>query len=299
MRRVVILTCVGLFLVGPATPAWGAAHGRIGAQVVFSGGLRVPAGERANTVVVFHGPVRIDGAVEGSVVVFDGTLTVSGTIRDNAVVFNGHVLLKPGARVGGDLVTRQRPTIQSGATVVGQIKRLQNLSISLGLTWHWVIWIAYTASTLILGLILLALFPRALEAAAVAALARVGASIGWGLLLFFGLPIVGVLLLATVVGIPLGIALLLALWLVYTIGYTATLVVVGRSLVRLPRSRFVAFLAGWGIMRLLALIPFLGGVLWFAGAVYGLGALAAASSGTRRVAVGIPPPPPPVPAPPA
>jgi len=155
-----------------------------------------------------------------------------------------------------------------------------------------VIWVAYTVSTLILGLILLALFPRALEAAAVAALAKVGSSIGWGLALFFGLPLLGILLLVTVVGIPLGIAVLLALWLVYTIGYTAALVVVGRGVVKLPRSRFLAFLAGWGIMRLLALIPFLGGVLWFAGAVYGLGALAAASSGTRRERAAVPPPPP-------
>ena len=293
MRRAVIVSVAGLFLVGLASPAWGAStHERVGAQVMFSGGLHVPAGERANTVVVFHGPVRIDGAVEGSVVVFDGSLTVSGTIRDNAVVFHGRVLLRSSARVGGDLVTQQRPTIESGAKVGGQVRRLRNLSISLGLAWHWVIWVAYTVSTLILGLILLALFPRALEAAAVAALAKVGSSIGWGLALFFGLPLLGILLLVTVVGIPLGIAVLLALWLVYTIGYTAALVVVGRGVVKLPRSRFLAFLAGWGIMRLLALIPFLGGVLWFAGAVYGLGALAAASSGTRRERAAVPPPPP-------
>jgi cytoskeletal protein CcmA (bactofilin family) len=298
MRRAVILSFLGLLLfVATAPPALAAgARARVGAQVVFSGGLDIAAGQRADTVVVFHGPVRIDGDVQGSAVVFDGSFTLSGTVRDNVFVFNGRVNLQSGARVGGDLVTRQKPVIDPGATVGGEIKRLRNLSVSLGLAWHWALWIAYTISTLILGLILLALAPRALEAAAVAARTRIGSSIGWGLALFFGLPLVGVILLATVVGIPLGIALLLALWLVYTIGYTSALAAVGRAVVREPRSKFVAFLAGWGIMRLLAVIPFLGGVLWFAGAVYGLGALVAAASSARRAPVGIPPPPP-VPAP--
>jgi hypothetical protein len=264
---------------------------------VLTGGLAIGQGERANTVVVFHGPVRIEGDVEGSAVVFDGSFTLSGTVRDNVVVFNGRVVLESGARVGGDLITRLKPRIESGATVGGEIKRLHNLSWSLSQAWRWAIWAAYTISTLILGMILLAVARRPMEAAAAAARTRIGPSIGWGLLLFFGLPLAGILLLLTVVGIPLGIALLLAMWLLYTIGYTASLFAVGRWVVREPRGRFVAFLAGWGILRVLAIVPFLGGALWFAGAVFGLGAMvAAASAGRRATPEGAVPPPPPVPA---
>jgi hypothetical protein len=39
----------------------------------------------------------------------------------------------------------------------------------------------------------------------------------------------------------------------------------------------VAFLAGWAILRIAALIPILGGLVWFAAVVVGLGALAVAS----------------------
>jgi len=296
MRRVVILSFLGLFLFALAAPAWAADRdGPIGTQVILSGGLDVVSGQSAKTVVVFHGPVRIDGDVQGSAVVFDGSFTLSGTVRDNVVVFNGRIVLQPGARVGGDLITRQKPTIASGATVGGEIRRMRNFSVSFGLALHAAVWLAYTVSTLILGLILLALAPNALEAAAVTARTRVGLAIGWGLGLFFGLPLVGILLLVTVVGIPLGLALLLALWLVYTIGYTVTLFAVGRAVLKPPRGKFVAFLAGWGILRALALIPFVGGVLWFVGAVYGLGALVEAAS-TRRGPAAVPPPPP-VPAP--
>ena len=302
MRRAIVLVIATPILCAVTSPAWAAERPQgAGARVVLTGGLDIPRGESAKTVVVFHGPVRIEGDVEGSAVVFDGSFTLTGTVSDNVVVFNGRVVLRSGARVGGDLTTRLKPTIQSGATVGGDIKRLRNLSWSLGQAWRWAIWIAYTLSTLVLGLVLLGLAPRALEAAAVAARTRVGTSIGWGLALFFGLPLVGVLLLVTLVGVPLGLALLLALWLVYTVGYTSSLLAVGRAIVQAPRSRFGAFFVGWGILRLLAIVPFLGGVLWFAGAVYGLGALAAAASAARRVpaAAGGVPPPPPLPAPPA
>jgi hypothetical protein len=38
----------------------------------------------------------------------------------------------------------------------------------------------------------------------------------------------------------------------------------------------VAFLVGWGILRVLALVPILGGLVWFAAVVFGLGALVVA-----------------------
>jgi len=75
------------------------------------------------------------------------------------------------------------------------------------------------------------------------------------------------------VAIPLGLFLLLALALLYTIGYVAGAHVLGRRLVAWPRSRFVAFLAGWGILRLLALIPVIGGLVWIVAAIFGLGVL--------------------------
>jgi hypothetical protein len=36
----------------------------------------------------------------------------------------------------------------------------------------------------------------------------------------------------------------------------------------------LAFLVGWGILRVLALVPILGGLVGFAAVVFGLGALA-------------------------
>jgi hypothetical protein len=66
----------------------------------------------------------------------------------------------------------------------------------------------------------------------------------------------------------------------------------------------LAFLAGWGILRLLALIPVAGGLVWLAATVWGLGALVIAARTAGRepsdaVGAGVPTPgPPPVPPPP-
>jgi hypothetical protein len=126
------------------------------------------------------------------------------------------------------------------------------------------------------------LAPRALDAAFRAASTSPGATIGWGLLLFFGLPILAVIALVTIVGIPLGVALLLALLPIYAVAYATSAFMLGRAIVKPPTSRFLAFLAGWGILRVIALVPGLGVLAWLAATVFGLGALGIALWRSRR-----------------
>jgi hypothetical protein len=127
---------------------------------------------------------------------------------------------------------------------------------------------------------------------------RTGASIGIGIATFILLPIVAVLLLVTIVGIPLGLFLLLGIALLYTAGYVVGAHAVGRKLIKAPSSRYVAFLAGWGIVRLLGLIPIVGGLVWTLVTILGLGALLMAARRPAPVAVtGTPPPPPAAPVP--
>jgi hypothetical protein len=95
--------------------------------------------------------------------------------------------------------------------------------------------------------------------------------------------------LVTVVGIPLGLCLLAALLLIYALGYSATGWILGRSILGRPTAWVVtAFLAGWAILRVIALVLILGGLTWFAAVVFGLGALAVAI--WRPVAPAKPPP---------
>jgi hypothetical protein len=169
-------------------------------------------------------------------------------------------------------------------------------NIDWDITWfagRFLWWLGYTVSVLILGMLLLAFAPGLDGAILEGIRGRLGATIGWGVALFFLIPIAAGILLVTVVGTPLGLFVLLGLALLYTVGYTASVIGLGRLLMS-SSSRYVAFLVAWLILRGLALIPVVGGLVWLAAAAWGLGLLAVAIRGPRaeRSAMAPPPPPP-------
>jgi hypothetical protein len=293
-----LATILGLSLIlAPAAVAQDDDGPDTDDQVVLTGRLLVPEGETVQTAVIFNGSAIIDGTVAETLVVFNGRTEITGTVGEDVIVFNGSVVLRSGSRVGGDVVSRQAPRVEDGATVEGSIDDLPtrwdywDITFVGRLGW----WLAYTVSTLVLGLVLLML-ARGLDPASIRALGdRLGATIGFGLLWFVVLPIVSVLLFVTIVGIPLGLFLLFALGLVYSIGYVIGGLALGRLVVKEPTSRYLAFLAGWGALRVISLVPFLGGIAWLVGTVLGLGTLwvaARAPSGLRPGASPLVPPPP-------
>lgn len=299
VRSLILSFICASVLVGVGAPALAQEDGGKD-HVVITGGLVVPAGETVTTAVVFNGPVSIEGTVSESLVVFNGRTEISGTVSKDVVVFNGRVTVRSGAEVGGDLFSRSDAVVEDGATIRGEQGAVPT-KFDLEDTWFpgriaW--WIGYTVSTLVLGLILFLFSPRFDDAIVGAFRDRRGASIGFGIALFFLIPIVAVLLLVTIVGIPLGLFVLLALALLYTVGYVAGAHAFGRMLVKRSKSALPAFLAGLGILRLIALVPILGGVTWLVASVVGLGILAVAARRSSAAMVyepAAPPPPPPSP----
>jgi hypothetical protein len=278
MRKSMIVAVFLALMLGVAAPAWAQDGQATEAFVVLSGRADVPEGQQVGDLVVFHGSATVDGTVNGSLTAFDAPVTISGRVNGDVVVFNGRVELRSGANVTGDVVSQQAPVVASGATIGGSTKRLQTRTNWEGFGWvgrlGW--WLAVSVSTLVVGLVLLWLVGRGAARILEAGRTRIGPSIGLGLLLFFGLPILAIIALLTVVGIPLGLGLLAALLLIYALGYSAAAWILGRSIVRGLTSWVVAFLAGWAILRIVALVPILGGLVWFAAVVVGLGALAVA-----------------------
>jgi hypothetical protein len=270
-------------------------------QVVLTGRLVVATDETVDAAIIFDGPALVEGTVRESLVVFNGDTEIVGTVQQDVLVFNGDVVVRSGAEVGGDLVTQGTPEIEEGATIRGQrgtvVTRFDVDVVGFAGRFAW--WVGYSVSVLILGLLLLAFAPQLAEAVRDVARDRLGSSIGWGAGLFFLLPIGSVLLLITVVGIPLGIFTLLALAFIYTLGYVVATVAVGGMIMRSSPSRWVIFLVGLVVLRLLALIPVVGGLLWFVASVWGLGLLAVAirSRPTTEAIPGPVPPMPPAPIP--
>lgn len=291
---VIAFLCLGLGLVilAPAAVAQDDDGPDTDDQIVLTGRLLVPEGETVETAVIFSGDAVIDGTVTGWLVVFNGRTEITGTVGEDVVVFNGEVVLRSGSRVGGDVISLEDPQIEQGATIGGSVDdlatrwNLYDTTFAGRFAW----WLSYTVSTLVLGLVLLLLAPR-LDLASVWALRnRLGAAIGFGFLAFVLLPIVAGLLLVTVVGIPLGLFLLFGLALVFSIGYVVGVLALGRLVIKEPRSRYVAFLVGWGVLRLIALIPVLGGLAWLVSTALGLGTLWVAARAAPSEARPVTPP---------
>ncbi len=302
LARLLAVLVLGLVTLGVCAPAAGAQGEDAGLdrsdQIVLNGELLVPKGQTLGTAAIMNGPATVEGTVRETLFVLNGRTEISGTVGRDVIVINGSVLLRSGAHVGGDVVSNSAPTIERGARVDGRLRSVATRFDveGFGFASRFVWWLGYSISVAVLGLLLLLLFPT-LDAAVLRAWRdRAGESIGFGALAFFVLPIAAVLFLITIVGIPLGVFILLALALLYTVGYVAGAHVLGRLLVRPPTSRFLAFLAGWAILRAIGLIPVLGGFVWLIASIVGLGVLTVAARRAQApmpVAAPAPPPPPP------
>ena len=190
------------------------------------------------------------------------------------------------ARVAGDVRSLDRPLVIRRASVGGQVERVNVRAFLRVARWFGFVawWIAASLSLLALGALFLGLFPRAAGAAAQTGTAHVGPTIRWGLLVGLAVPVAAVALLFTLVGIPLGVGVLLSFALVLPLGYVTSALCLGRA-VGLGTSRpFVQFLGGLAILRAVAIVPFLGGLVALAACVYGAGALAVAAGRAGRPA---------------
>jgi cytoskeletal protein CcmA (bactofilin family) len=285
MRHVwVIIGALALGLVA-ATPAAAqttqAGEGK--SLVVFTGDAFVPSRASVDTVVVFDGAVVVNGQVTGAVIAFNGPVTIAGSVVGDVVVFDGVLRLEADARVGGSVNADDRvidPTAHVGGTI-DELSTTAWLPTSATVAIGFAVWLAIAISVLLLGLVLLWFAPRAADAAAGAGTGAVGPTIGWGLAITIGLPMLAIVAMATIVGFPLGFGILLALALIFGVGQTTGTWVFGRMLIR-TGSRAKAFLVGWAIVSAIALIPFLGGIVWAVTVVYGLGALTVAGYRARR-----------------
>jgi hypothetical protein len=249
-----------------------------GPVVTVEGNATIAGTVRAY-VGVGDGDIRVSGHVTRGVVVVHGDAHISGRVEGDVVALSGRVIVSPGARVGGDVVSRLEPRVARG-TVDGAVKRVDLEGIFTGIIIGFLafLWISVTISIALLGLIFVGAFPRAADTA-VAAGRRVGGSIGWGALVGIVGPLIAAFVLVTIVGIPLGLTAFSALSVLAPLGYVIAALLIGRIWVKGTSNgaRIGAFFAGFGILRAAALVPALGLLVWVGASIYGIGALSLAA----------------------
>jgi hypothetical protein len=269
----------GAALAGPDPVAPVAASTVPRDQVVLSGTVTVPRGKEAGEIVVLEGSATVAGLALGDVIVLDGPVTVTGQVSGSVVAVTGDVRLGRGAQVGGSVLAGGSVEAAPGARVSGEVREGVRFTLRgwLAAVAPFLSWLALAVSLLLVGLVLLGLAPRGLEAVHRAASRSPWAAAGWGLLWLVALPLSGALLVLSVLGLPLGLALLFGLALLSFAGMALAAWTVGRALWRSERRRWPAVLLGWLLASLAIGVPYLGPVLWAGGSAFGLGAATVAA----------------------
>jgi cytoskeletal protein CcmA (bactofilin family) len=207
-------------------------RGRVDGNIRAGGNNGIISGSIGKNVTWFGDSVTVDstGKVGGSVSMFGGNLAVDGQLgRDilffgNGVSVNGVIQggiwekgnslnIASTGQVGGRIQFQGEndASVSSGAKLASPVEFTKRQRKSEYSTGHYYVWrIIWTAAFILLGLVLFLLLPK-FASETVAAGERVGAPIGLGVLIFFGVPIAAILACITVVGLPLGL-LSLGLW---------------------------------------------------------------------------------------
>lgn len=287
-------------------------------DVTAFGGTVIVRGTINGDLAAFAGNVFVDGEVNGNLEAFAGNVRINGTVTGDASTFGGNVFLEEDARVGGQLDAAGGNVVvegeiggdaQLGASTItvgqsaiiggdlrydGELDRAEGAQIagevrqdsSLGadeqfggpLVPNWAGWLYGFLVNLVLGAVVLLVFPRFSTGLAERAASAPLRSGGVGLLAFVGIPIVSILLFISLVGIPLGLIAILVFPILLWFGYVYGAFSVGAWLLSLAdtENKWLALLAGLLLVSLVGFVPILGGLVQFLVLLLGLGALALA-----------------------
>ena len=291
MNKIVALLAVVALMVGLAGAALGADEelkhsGRV--LIVSGGDVEVAAGEQADAVIVVGGDARIAGTVN-TLVVVDGAATVSGATLETIAVINGRADLTAGTTVSGDVMRFDSAiTHADGVVIGGTVKDMAGDLAAFGIFMGAAIlllWIGFGIATLLAGLLIAGLAARQVRVATSLISRQPGKTVLVGLLSLVVPPLLAVLAILTIVGIPTGIGLLVIVWpAVAFIGYVVAAIWLGEWILRqrsssTPAERpYVAAVLGLLIAFVIGFVPLATAVL----SIFGLGAVVLASWRTLR-----------------
>lgn len=171
----------------------------------------------------YSGTIMMDGKVGGQATTSAGQITVNGTVGGQLDIPSeaGEIIIGPNAQVGKDVTYagETKPTIQAGAKIGGEVKqraaavnmpKQKDLSGLLGFSK--IFWkLAQLFGLLVLGLVVVTILPKETKLVGEKMLTQAPRCVGFGFLVLIVTPIVGVILLFTIVGIPLALVVF-ALW---------------------------------------------------------------------------------------
>jgi hypothetical protein len=282
MKRLLLILTTVAFLLGIGAPAALAAEpfpDKGSVLVAVNRTVDIAAGDHLDALVVAGGDARISGDVT-SIVVLGGTATLSGATTESLVVVGGTADLQPGTTVSGDVRTLDGTVTQAaGAAVGGTVRSLDVDLAALGLVLVPLVMLFMLGlglATLAAALLVAAFAARQVRSAEALIVRQPVRVLVAGIVGGIAIPAAAVLLIATVVGAPIGFAILFVL--LPAITYLAWIVaaiwigdwIIGR-LRGAPESGrpYLAAVVGVIVLAVAGVLPFVSAIA----TLFGLGAL--------------------------
>lgn len=256
-----------------------------GERVTLMSNARVDGG-----VVAAGRNVTIEGPVGGGLRAAGRTVTLDSAVTGDVKLEGDTIIVGPRARISGNLTHRGRNVqISPEAQVSGQTTALPPRAghdAENRRQWmqfkSWMHW-AFIAGLFLLGVIVAMAFPGLMNQTSAKLRAAPASSLGFGVVLACALPVLIVVLLVTVVGMPLAFLLMAffgLMWPLALIGAAYALGMLIRGRVRsgavAPKAlaRALWTLAALVLLTALGMIPIAGGLVWMIVYLFGLGAVA-------------------------
>lgn len=277
-----------------------AAGGDVKVDAIIHGNARVgggdvafgPATVVAGSTTIAGGRIVFEGNSHGYLKLSGGSVTLGGQVHGDVDVRAEELTILPGTEVGGRLVYRgpTPPVVPEGAVIVGGVEYHEGghgdsltRDSGSGQGTHWFGSLLWFAGVFGMGALFLVLFPT-MSARAVDVVGRdpwKALGVGLGVLVFN--PLVAVVLVLTIAGIPLALLLVLVYLLVMFLGWIVGASFLGQKALSLAPGerpvttqwRLIALLLALAVLAALDFVPFIGGLVHFVVLVAGMGALAA------------------------
>ena len=269
--------------------------GEVAEDLILAGGqIRIERGARiGDDARIAGGDVRLDGDVGGDVAMVGGRLAIGGTVGGDVEAAGGRLEILPGARIAGAVRFRgeEAPVVSPQATIGGEVDFIagrvygRGWDDDRGLGWGGGLWLAL--AMIATGIVVMLLIPGIAGRAGEVLRSRPVASALIGLAVLIGMPILVMLLMATVIGIPLAVIVLALYPATLFTGFVVAAFALSDWALRRrvgapsPLQRFGAFALTVAVLFIAYAIPWIGGWLVLATLLLGLGALGQAVFAAR------------------
>lgn len=265
---------------GSVTEDVRAAGGQLNISGIIGGGVTLGGGNISLSdtaiikegIVIGGGSIFILSPIGSSATIGGGQVTIGSQINGNALIGTDQLTLSPKARILGNLTyfSENKADLQKGSYISGETKyKALKKSIkpdkpSAKIFASFFTLISFLSS-LIIGLILLKLFPNFVIQTSQILETKFWRSVGTGFIFLFLTPIAILLLFITLVGMPLaGFAIAVYTAIIYISKIFASLFI-GNKIIKIKpqKSAFLQLLIGLVAFYLIGVIPLLGWIVSF------------------------------------